>query len=258
MIKSDEMVVLFDTIAESRRAEKALEAAGFPDPEVNTLDRNAVVEIVGRSEFGPQFWRSLFGREVKLYEGAVFDRALSNGGALLTVRVHNDAEAKKAEQVLHKFKAVDIEARGAGLIAEHKHLGDIKQDVLRLAEEQLEVGKRKVEAGKTRVRRYVVERPVEAKVTLRHEHAEVIRKAVEDSAPIDAEWDWTDSTIEVIESREEAVISKKTRVAEEVVLRKGETEEVETVRSTVRKQHAEIERVDEQGRRVDEKGRLIG
>ena len=30
MIKSDEMVVLFDTVAESRRAEKALEDAGSP------------------------------------------------------------------------------------------------------------------------------------------------------------------------------------------------------------------------------------
>src|SRR4051794_10085315 len=126
MNKSDKMVVLFDTVDESRRAEKALENAGFPDPEVNTLDRKAIVEIVGRAEFGPTFWRSLFGREVQLYEGAVYDRALSTGGAILTVRVNNDAEARKAESILSGFKTVDIEARGAGLIAEHKQLGDIK------------------------------------------------------------------------------------------------------------------------------------
>jgi uncharacterized protein (TIGR02271 family) len=259
MIKSDELVVLFDTVTESRAAEKALEEAGFPDPEVNTLDRDAVVELVGRAEFGPTFWRTLFGREVKLYEGAVFDRVLSRGGAILTVRVHDDAQAAKAEQILAKYRSVDIEARGAGLIAEHKQLGDIRDEVLRLAEEQLEVGKKRVEAGKTRVRRYVVERPVEAQVALRNEHAEVIRKVVDDPMLLnDAEWDWTDSTIEVVETREEAVVSKKTRVAEEVVLRKGETERVETIRDTVRRQQVEVERLDDQGRRIDEQGNVIG
>jgi uncharacterized protein (TIGR02271 family) len=248
MIKSDVMVVLFDTVAESRRAEKALEDAGFPDPEVNTLDREAIVELVGRAEFGPTFWRNLFGREVQLYEGAVFDKALSSGGAILTVRVHNDDEAARAQSVLANYKPVDLEARGAGLIAEHRALGDIKDEVLRLAEEQLEVGKKRVEAGMTRVRRYVIERPVEAQVTLRNEHAEVIRKAVENPAVLAiVDWDWTDSTIEMVETREEAVISKTARVAEEIMLRKGETERTETITDTVRKQQVEIERIDEKG-----------
>jgi uncharacterized protein (TIGR02271 family) len=248
MIKSDEMVVLFDTVAESRRAEKALEDAGFPDPEVNTLDRDAIVELVGRAEFGPSFWLNLFGREVQLYEGAAYDKALSSGGAILTVRVHNDEEAERAEAVLSHYKPVDIEARGAGLIAEHRALGDIKDEVLRLAEEQLEVGKKRVESGMTRVRRYVIERPVEAQVTLRNEHAEVIRKLVENPAVLsNIDWDWTDSTIEMVETREEAVVSKTARVAEEILLRKGETERTETITDTVRKQQVEIERLDEQG-----------
>lgn len=249
MISSDEMVVLFDTVAESRRAEKALEDAGFPDPEVNTLDRDAIVELGGSSDFGPAFWRTLFGRDVQLYQGAVFQKALSTGGAILTVRIHNDAEATRAEEVLSQFTSVDLEARGAGLIAEHKALGDIKDEVLRLAEEQLEVGKRMVEAGKTRIRRFVTERQVQAQVSLRDQHAEVIRKVIETPTMLDdVEWDWNDSTIEMIETREEAVISKRTRVAEEVMLRKGETERVETVTDTVRKQQVEIERLDEQGR----------
>lgn len=249
MIKSDELVVLFDTVTESRRAELALENAGFPDPEVNTLDRDAIVELVGRADFGPAFWRTLFGREVQLYEGAIFEKALSTGGAILTVRIHDDEEAAQAEEILTQFKHVDLEARGTGLIAEHRALGDIKEEVLRLAEEQLEVGKRQVESGKTRVRRYVVERPVEAQVSLRQEHAEVIRKAVVQSEALtDIDWDWTDSTIEIIETREEAVVSKSTHVAEEIVLRRGETEHVETIKDTVRKQEVEVERLDEQGR----------
>ena len=35
--------MLFDTVAQARNAERALEAAGFPDPDVNTLDRKATL-----------------------------------------------------------------------------------------------------------------------------------------------------------------------------------------------------------------------
>lgn len=246
--KSHEMVVLFDKVDASRRAEKALEAAGFPDPDVNTLDREAVAKSAGRAELGPAFWRRLFGHEVKLYEGAAFEKALSTGGAILTVRVKNDAEAKKAEEILASHNPVDLEARGAGIVAEHKALGDVKEEVLRLAEEQLEVGKRTVEAGKTRIRRYVTAREVEEQVNLTEVHAEVIRNVVNE--PVADDWDWSDSTIEVIETREEAVVTKSAHVAEEIRLRTEETEHTETIKETVRKQHAEVEHLDEDGKVV--------
>lgn len=246
--KSHEIVVLFDQAAASRRAEKALEAAGFADPDVNTLDRDAVAKSAGRSGIGPALWRSLFGQEVKLYEGAAYEKALANGGAILTVRVKDDAEAAKAEGILAEHKTVDLEARGAGIVAEHKALGDVKEEVLRLAEEQLEVGKRKVESGKTRVRRYVTAREVEEKVNLTEVHAEVLRKVV--NQPVADDWDWSDSTIEVIETREEAVVSKTAHVAEEIRLRTEETEHTETIKETVRKQHAEVEHLDEDGKVV--------
>ena len=154
-MSAHEMVVLFDTVDASRRAEKALEAAGFADPDVNTLDAAAVAKNAGKAANGPGLWKRLFGQEVKLYEGAAFEKALAKGGAILTVRIKDDADATKAEGILAKHNPVDLEARGAGIVAEHKALGDVKESVLRLAEEQLEVGKRTVAAGKTRVRRYV-------------------------------------------------------------------------------------------------------
>ncbi len=245
-MSANEMVVLFDTVAASRRAEKALEAAGFHDPDVNTLDSAAVAKSGGKPGAGPSLWRRLFGQEVKLYEGAAFEKALANGGAILTVRIKNDAEAQKAEGILAQHNPVDLEARGAGIVAEHKALGDVKEEVLRLAEEQLEVGKRKVEAGKTRVRRYVTAREVEEKVNLTEVHAEVLRKAVNEAVADD--WDWSDSTIEVVETREEAVVSKSAHVAEEIRLRTEETEHTETIKETVRKQHAEVEHLDEDGK----------
>ena len=76
----------------------------------------------------------------------------------------------------------------------------------------------------------------------------MIRNVVTNPAVLaNIDWDWTDSTIEMVETREEAVISKTARVAEEIMLRKGQTERTETITDTVRKQQVEIERIDEQG-----------
>jgi stress response protein YsnF len=54
--------------------------------------------------------------------------------------------------------------------------------------------------------------------------------------------DFTDRTIEVTETDEEAVVGKTARVKEEVVVNKAATERVETVRETVRREDVEIDR----------------
>ena len=117
------------------------------------------------------------------------------------------------------------------------------QEVLRLAEEQLNVGKRMFETGTTRIRRFVTERPVEAEVKLHEEHAEVLRRAISDPNYI-ADIDWSDKEYSVTETAEEAVVSKSARVVEEVAIRKEGTDRVETVRDTVRRQQVEVEKVD--------------
>jgi uncharacterized protein (TIGR02271 family) len=121
-------------------------------------------------------------------------------------------------------------------------------DVIRLAEEQLNVGKRLVQDGSTRIRRFVTERPVEASVTLHEEHAQVLRRAITDPGYI-ADVDWSDRTIEVTESAEQAVVSKNSRVVEEVVVRKEGTDRVETIKDKVRRQELEVERLDKDGKK---------
>src|SRR5579875_2852464 len=51
---------------------------------------------------------------------------------------------------------------------------------MRLAEEQLVVGKRLVQEGTARIRRFATERPVEQQVTLHEEHAQLMHLAVSD------------------------------------------------------------------------------
>lgn len=76
-----------------------------------------------------------------------------------------------------------------------------REEVLRLAEEQLEVGKRVVKEGATRVRRYVVNEDVEDEVALHEQHADIFRRARNEPAYLD-EVDWSDKTVEVTETRE--------------------------------------------------------
>ena len=58
------------------------------------------------------------------------------------------------------------------------------EEVIPLAEENLEIGKRTIDRGTKRVRRYVVERPVEREVTLHGERVTIDRRRpVETSVP---------------------------------------------------------------------------
>jgi len=116
-----------------------------------------------------------------------------------------------------------------------------KEQVIRLAEEQLEVGKRLVQEGTTRIRRFVTERPVEAKVTLHEEHANVVRRAVTDPTFL-KDIDWSDKTIEVTETAEQAIVTKSAHIAEEVIVSTTGSDRVETVHETVRRQQVEVER----------------
>lgn len=110
-----------------------------------------------------------------------------------------------------------------------------------LAEEQIAVGKREVNHGHVRVRSYVVETPVEERITLRDEHVDVERRPADRSVQ-PSEDAFRDRVIEVAETDEEAVVSKDVRVREEVVIRKDVEERVETVHDTVRRTEVEVER----------------
>ena len=111
------------------------------------------------------------------------------------------------------------------------------RSVISLAEEILTVGTRKVNSGTTRVRRYVVETPIEKPVTLVDERVVVERRRPRIDQ-VSGEM-LTELTVEVVETDEVPVMGKTVRVKEEVVVRRERIEHVETVRDTVR--HGEVE-----------------
>jgi stress response protein YsnF len=99
------------------------------------------------------------------------------------------------------------------------------------------------------VRRFTTERDVSADVTLHEEHANVLRRAVSDPVKGD-QLDWSDRSLEVVETAEQALVNKTARVVEEVDLDKIGTDHIETVHEKLRRQQADVERVDATGKRI--------
>ena len=113
-----------------------------------------------------------------------------------------------------------------------------REEVIPLAEEQVEIGKRRVDHA-TRIRRYVVETPVERQVTLRDETVEIERRRpVEGTSPGAGAFE--ERTVEVHTSSEQPEVTKTANIAEEVVVHKTVTDRPETIRETVRKEQVEV------------------
>src|ERR1700722_10001893 len=187
------------------------------------------------------FWASLFGSE---HDTSVYDRSVEQGASVLTVRVPDDG-VDRVTSILESHNPIDLDEcaaqytteGAAGSAASNGHPAS-DEDTIRLAEESLAVGKRAVSGGTTRVRRYVVETPVEQQVALQDEKVVVDRRPVTGGQPVA---NFTDKTIEMTETHEEPVLSKTARVTEEVSLHKEVTDRVETVRDTVRRDEVEVE-----------------
>jgi len=114
-------------------------------------------------------------------------------------------------------------------------------EVIPVGEETLNVGTRLVAGDTTRVRRVVVETPVEQGVSLREERVVVERRKPTGAASTATQAILTDTAIEMSDSFEVVEVWKSVRVTEEVVLRREVTERHETVRDSVRRDEVVVE-----------------
>jgi uncharacterized protein (TIGR02271 family) len=246
----EKVVTAYDSVDKAKNALKVLQNSGYETSDLSIIDRSSLgthdTDHVG-------LWRRLFGENVWDHEAAVYGDTIDKGGAVLAARVPSDQVARVMALLdvhqpldVHSVAAkigekVPVEAKA--LVTPPIAKADAKDaETLRLAEEQLNVGKRLFETGTTRIRRFVTERPVEQQVTLHEEHADVVRQAISDPSYV-ADIDWSDKAYEVTETAEQAVVSKTARVVEEVTLRKTGSDRVETVKDTVRRQQVEVEKV---------------
>jgi stress response protein YsnF len=114
-------------------------------------------------------------------------------------------------------------------------------EVIALGRETLNVGTRVVNQGTTRVRRFVIETPVEEKVPLRQERVIIERRRpIAVSSTGDT---LTEKTIEMSDTTEVPVVWTSVELAEEVVIRREVNERIEAVRGTVRHDEVEIQEI---------------
>jgi uncharacterized protein (TIGR02271 family) len=256
---TEHIVALFQSDAEATSAAMDLESRGIPAsairhyrPDVNKTDATTSQHATGG------FWSWLLGEEDGIdaqrnlhpRDHEIFHRGTGAGNAVLSVTLTDASQAEEAMTVLHAHHPLELEddlgkatgsASGVGFATEPAKVAPVGADageVIPLAEEQFQVGKRTVESGVTRVRRYVVETPVERDVTLHGERVTIERRVPIQGAVQPGAFE--ERTIEIHETEEVPVVEKSARVVEEVLIRKEATERTETVKDTVRREQVEI------------------
>lgn len=272
-MRYETIAAAYDSRAHAQAAIDALKMAGFHGADISILDKQLATNDAIWTGKGVGLWQRIFGRDVRQHEAAVYNQAVEGGGAVVSVRVP-ESEVAHATGILDLHHPIDVRDRALTtgvvpaerveatvassaaspppvrqVIAVTPKFAEAHEQVLRLAEEQLQVGKRMLETGKTRVRRYVTERDVSADVTLHEEHAEVVRRAVTDPKYLGTV-DWADKEIEVVETAEQALVNKTAKVVEEIGLNKVGSDHVQTLHEKVRRQQVEVERLGPDGKRL--------
>jgi uncharacterized protein (TIGR02271 family) len=274
---TEHIVATFSTQQAADEAARELENAGFPASAIRQYQAGNKGEG-GRTSYeittestasdGGGFWAWLLGEEgpqtrtANPRDDEWYNRRTGAGDTVLSVAVTDDSRIHQATTILDSHHPVEMEettdeenvgalsgdrmvaspSPGIGSVDTSDRLSQTAargaEEVIPLAEENLEIGKRTVDRGTTRVRRYVVEKPVERDVTLHGERVTIERRTpVESSVPGHA---FEERTVEVRETEEVPVVAKTARVVEEVAIRKEATERTETVRDTVRREEVEV------------------
>jgi len=216
-------LVTVDT--DDHRADRAAEIMG----------RYGAIDVDERAAQWRQSGWTRFDPEAQPYRATAQTTAAERHGAEYTA-----AESRPAATGTTARERDLAATAGEGTRNRRLDEGEVKVPVV---EEQIQVGKRQVERGGVRLYTRVTERPVEETVRLRDETVHVERHPVDRPAGDADLAAFKEGTIEVTETDEEAVVSKRTRVVEEVVVSKDVEERTETVRDAARRTEVEVESI---------------
>lgn len=110
-----------------------------------------------------------------------------------------------------------------------------------LASEEIEVGKRRFDAGGVHLEAHVVAESIGRDVTLKGEHVTVEREKQDRVlSSSDAEKCFHDDAFEMKVRAEVPIVTKSARVVEELVIKKADTQHDEIIRETIRQMDAAI------------------
>jgi len=235
-------VAIFDSLGAAEAARRDLESAGILSANIRIRSRDLNEATAAPEREEPGFWSRLFGWGSDEDKQYYRDELEQTGRAVLSVEA-DSAEYDRIAVILEGHDLVrtgteHIEAEGPASQSQGTNEG---QTVIPTAREELEVGKRQVsDTRRYRVRRFVVERPAEERVALHDETVTIERRVP--SAAATGSGAFEEKQVEVTETREEPVVTKRVVAGEDVIVRKEAKDRVETVHGTVRESRVEVDR----------------
>jgi uncharacterized protein (TIGR02271 family) len=237
------IVGLFDNQQEAQRAVQELANAGYPQSDIYCITPNggtmSTSDVAG----------SLMRASVPTEEVRHYSSEIERGNSVLVLKT-SDAAVEAAVAVLERNGAKDLNQwRGAATsgFTGNEPSGLTKADdgstttAIPVVEEELRLGKRQVQGGNVRIYTRVTEQPIEQDVLLRREHLDVERRPVNRPATEQDLREFKEGTIEMTPMAEEPVVFKKAKVVEEVVVSKDVSQEMRTIRDTVRKTEVDVD-----------------
>jgi uncharacterized protein (TIGR02271 family) len=145
-----------------------------------------------------------------------------------------------------EYASIERSSAEGGDVDRQTGLPNAGEQSLTRSEEELRVGKREVEGGRVRLRKWVETEPVETSVALEHERVHVHREAIDQ--PVSGA-EIGEQTIETTLRSEEPVVEKQVVARERVSLDKDVEVEQRSVSDEVRRERIEVEGdVDETSR----------
>jgi uncharacterized protein (TIGR02271 family) len=262
------VVGVFDDYATAQEAARQLENSGIPRAAIN-VESNLKTGAAGyggaettdeRHEGGiTGFFKRLFSTDDEK-DSSGYQEALRRGSAIVAVTA-TASEVDRIAEIMNNLGAADIDRRaeyykqtgytGQGesesaytaeeAARDRERFRSQQGNTVPVIEEELQVGKRAVQRGGVRIYSRVVDQPVEEKIRLREEHVRVERRPADRPVEPGDLSRLRDQTIEVTETVEEPVVSKRARVREEVVVGKETTERTETIRDNVRRTEVRVD-----------------
>lgn len=272
------VVAVFDDQSDAKQALAALTKGGFSStkarltsPESSGTTTSAPDSVRATVARRPDHEESLGEKIADFFgfgddEETTYSEAVRRGSCVLTVDAASDDEAERAADIINEYDPVDIDERAAqwgksGEVDERAALlrrggeqAEGGETTIPVVEEQLQVGKREMQKGGVRVVSRSTEKPVEETVTLRAEHATVKRRPA-DRAATESDKAFKDQSFDVRGTAEEAVVSKTSRVVEEVVIGKEGSTREQTVRGNVRRTDVDVQQLAQGGETRDQRDR---
>jgi uncharacterized protein (TIGR02271 family) len=245
------LVALYATMAEAEQVVQDLAQHDFSHSDIRLITQNgaghpSTATHAERLTAGNDVPEQLTELGVPEHEARTYAEGVRQGEVLVVVHA-SDTEAERGVEIMHRRRLAEVHAPAAqaplpatGRREQGPHGAD-KETTIPVVQEEISVGTRQVERGTVRIHTRVTEHPVEEAVRLREEHVTVERHPVNRPATAADLEAAKERTIEMTETVEEPVVSKRSRVVEEVTVHKEAREHTETVRDTVRHQDVEVE-----------------